>query len=59
MWLPAAGAGVAAVEHELLGAQSRLPRLFVQRRRVADQIVQSCAGRQVHLDHARIGVTLN
>ncbi len=32
-----AGAGVAAVEHELLGAEPRLPRLLVQRRRGGDQ----------------------
>ena len=40
----AAGAGVTAVEHELLGAEPRLPRLLVERRRASTSSVQSFAG---------------
>ena len=35
----AAGAGVPAVEHELLGAQPRLPGLLVEDGGVLDQLV--------------------
>ena len=51
----AAGAGVAAVEHELLGAEPRQPRLFVQRRRVIDQLGPALRRVQVDFDDAGIG----
>ena len=55
----AAGAGVPAVEHELLGAQPAEARLLVQRRRVVDQLAPAARGLHVHLDHAGIGRDLD
>ena len=53
--IAAAGAGVPAVEHEFFGAQPRLPRLFVERRRVAHQLVPAVGRMDVDLDHAGVG----
>ena len=51
----AAGAGVAAVEHELLGAQAREARFLVERLDVVLQLVPVGGRMDVHLDHAGIG----
>ena len=51
----AAGAGVAAVEHELLGAEPRLPRFLVQRLGGRDQLVPGRRRMDVDLDDAGIG----
>ena len=52
----AAGAGVAAVEHELLGRRGRAClRLLVERRRLLDQLVPVARRLHVHLDHAGVG----
>ena len=53
--IAAARAGVAAVEHEFLGAEPRLPRFFVERRRDRDLIAPALRRMDVHLDHAGIG----
>src|SRR5688572_26117464 len=37
--IAAAGAGVSAIEHELLGAQPRQPRLLIERSRDVDEFV--------------------
>jgi hypothetical protein len=50
----AAGAGVTAVEHELLGAQAREPGLFVEDLGVAHQLVPTVGGVHVDLDDARV-----
>ncbi len=57
--ISAAGAGVAAVEHEFFRAQAAQARFFIQRRRVLDQFVPACGGMQVHFDHAGIGRDLD
>ena len=49
----AAGAGVAAVDHELVGAEPRLPRLLVDRRRGGDAIGPVRGRMDVDLDDAR------
>ena len=55
----AAGAGVAAVEHELLGAEPRLPRLFVERRGLTRPAPsQLCAGCMLTSITPGSGVTL-
>ena len=51
----AAGAGVAAVEHELLGRQARLARRAVEMRRLLDQLAPARCRIDVDLDHARVG----
>ena len=52
----AAGAGVAAVEHELLGAEPRCARLLVERRSCSSTSSPQLARRvDVDLDHAGIG----
>jgi hypothetical protein len=53
--IAAACTAVAAVEHELLGSQSRLPRLLVERCRVRDELVPGARRLEVHLDDSRIG----
>ena len=51
----AAGAGVAAVEHELLGRQARLVRRLVEVRGLLDQLVPAVRRVDVDFDHARVG----
>ena len=50
----AAGAGVPAVEHELLGAEPRLTRLVVERGRLMHELGPAVRGMQVDFDDARI-----
>ena len=50
----AAGAGVAAVDQELLGAEARLPRFLVERGRVLAQRRPARRRLQVDLDHAGV-----
>ncbi len=42
--IAAAGAGVAPVDHEFVGAEPRLPRFFVKRRRVSTACRQLVEG---------------
>ena len=49
------GAGVAAIGHELLGRQARLPRGLVQKLGVLHQLLPVAGGVDVHLDHAGVG----
>ncbi len=51
----AAGAGVATVEHELLGRQPRLVGRLVEVRGLIDQFAPTVGRMDVDLDHARIG----
>ena len=51
----AAGAGVAAVGHELLGRQARLERRLVQELGVLHQLAPVVGGMDVDLDHAGVG----
>ena len=51
----AAGAGVAAVEHEFLGAQARLARFLVERKRVGAKCVPVCRRMNIDFNHAGIG----
>ena len=51
----AAGAGVAAVEHEFFRAQPGLAGFRVERGRVRDQFIPILRGMKVDLDHAGIG----
>ena len=51
----AAGAGVAAVDHELVGAEPRLARLLVDRRRGRHAILPVRGRMDVDLDDAGIG----
>ena len=51
----AAGADVAAVEHELLGRQADLARFFVKFLAVLHELVPACGGMDVDLDHAGVG----
>ena len=53
--IAAAGAGMAAVRHELVGAEPRLPRFFVERRRDLDRLAPACGRMDIDLDHAGIG----
>ena len=55
----AAGAGVAPVEHEFVGAQARLARLFVDGGRRGHDLFPRARGVNVHLEHAGIGRHLN
>jgi hypothetical protein len=50
-----AGAGVAAVEHELLGAQARQPGRVVEEFGVLDQFRPVAGGVDVDFDDARVG----
>ena len=52
--IAAARAGVASVEHELLGRKTRHPRLGVKRLRRADQLAPRRRRMHVHLDDAGI-----
>ena len=51
----AAGAGVAAVEHELLGRQARLARGLVEELGLLDELAPARRRMDVDLDHARVG----
>jgi hypothetical protein len=51
----AAGAGVAAVDHELLGRQPALVRFGVQHGGDVDEVAPAARGVDVHLDHTGIG----
>ncbi len=51
----ATGAGVAAVEHEFLGAEAGEACLFVKRLCVLHQLRPAAGGMDIHLDHAGIG----
>jgi hypothetical protein len=53
--IAAAGAGVLAVDHELVGAEPGLPRLLIDA--FGDRLAFLPAGRGMHidLDHAGIG----
>ncbi|MCY1214496.1 hypothetical protein D9M72_263100 [compost metagenome] len=51
----AAGAGVAAVGHELLGRQARLERGVVEELGVVDQFLPVVGRVDVDFDHARVG----
>ena len=53
--IAAAGAGVAAIEHEFFRAEARLTRFLVQRRGVRNEIVPRVRGVKIDFDHARIG----
>ena len=53
--IAAAGADVAAVEHELVRRQPRQARFLVQRRRMFDELIPRGRRRHVDLDDARIG----
>src|SRR5690606_16350441 len=48
----ATGTGVPAVDHELLGGQSRLARLFVKKLSAFDQLIPGGGRLHVDLDHA-------
>ena len=50
-----AGAGVAAVKHEFLGAEAGLPRFLVQRRNGRDQLAPRRCGLDVDFDDAGVG----
>ncbi len=52
--IAAAGAGVLAVQHELLGGEARRMRVVVERRRVRDDLVPALRRLHVDFDHARI-----
>ena len=51
----AAGAGVAAVDHELVGAEPAQPGLLVNRARHIDRVAPGCGRMDVDLDDAGIG----
>ncbi len=51
----AAGAGVAAVDHELLGGQARETGRLVEVRGLLDQLVPALGRMDVDLDHAGVG----
>jgi hypothetical protein len=53
--IAAAGASMAAIEHEFFGAETRLTRLLVQRRGVRNEIVPRVRRVKIDFDHARIG----
>jgi hypothetical protein len=49
-----AGAGVAAIEHELFAGQARLARLVIQQRRLFDQLIPVRGRLDVDLDDSRV-----
>ncbi len=51
----AAGAGMAAVDHELVGAEPRMMRVVVEAARVVDRLAPVGDGLDVDFDHAGIG----
>ena len=53
--IAAAGAGVAPVGHELVGAEPRLARVLVERGRRLHRLAPGRGGMDVDLDHAGIG----
>ena len=53
--IAAAGAGVPAILHELLGRQPCFARLGVQRLGDVDELVPRCRGMHVDFDHAGVG----
>ena len=53
--ISAAGACVAPVHHEFVGAEPRLPRFFVKRRRDLDRLLPACRGLDIDFDDAGIG----
>ena len=53
--IAAAGARVLAVDHELVGAEPRLARLFVERLRVGHAFAPAQRRMDVDLDDARVG----
>ena len=55
----AAGAAVAAVDHEFFRAEPRLPRLLVKRLGDGDSFVPVRGGVDVHFDDAWIGRDLD
>ena len=55
----AAGAGVAAVDHEFLGAEPGLPSLLVKRLGDGDGFIPVRGGVNVHLDDAGVGRDLD
>ena len=52
--IAAAGPGVASVEHELLGREAHLPRIFIERGGPVDELIPVAGRLHVHLDHSRI-----
>ena len=50
----ATGADMAAVDHELLAGQARLPRGLVEEFGALDQLLPTAGGVDVHLDDARV-----
>ena len=57
--VPAARAGVPAVEHELLGAEARRPCRLVERRRALLEILPARRRVHVHFDDAGVGRDLD
>ena len=53
--ISASGAGVAAIQHELLCAEADLARVFVQRGGVAHQLAPIVRGVDIYFDDSRIG----
>ena len=51
----AAGAGMLAVDHELVGAEAREPRFLVDRLGRGDAFAPARRGMDVDLDHAGVG----
>ena len=52
--IAAAGSRVASVEHELLGRETELPGVFIERGRLLDQLVPVAVRVYVDLDHTGI-----
>ena len=52
--IAAAGSGMLAVDHELVGAEPREPRLLVDRLGRRDALAPARGGMDVHLDHAGV-----
>ena len=53
--IAAAGADMPSVDHELVGAEPRLPRVLVERRGRLDRLPPAARRMDVDLDHAGIG----
>ena len=53
--IAAAGAGMAAIDHEFVGAEPRLARFLVKRLRGGDRFAPVRGRMDIDLDHARIG----